>query len=887
MGLSSSVGSRPAVARVRTAVPHLSAVYLPRRRLRDHLDETGDGEVVLVSAPAGYGKTLLLADWVTRHADRVAWLTLDREDNTDRRFWAGVLAALSTVAAVPAANPLRTMGLPEVPSRSPEFLDAVIDALVAVPGPLVVVFDDLQELTHPDPVAGLATLLENRPPGLRLVLASRSDPPLHLGRLRLTGELRELRAPALAFTSDEAAAVLARADVHVTPAQHRLLHTQTAGWPAALRLASISLREAADPAAFLSDLTGNGQAISDYLVGEILSSLPDEVVEVLFAVSVCDAVTAPLAATLAERSDAGDALADLEHDTSLVVSYGTGRRWFRVHPLLRAQLYADLRRRRPDRIADLHRRALAWFAATRNPVGALRHATLADEPQLVRDALRKHGAVLATSGHHAEVGSALERLDSAGLLRDDVRLLLVGALAYMERGQVDAADVLLKRADARRPTEPDAALRALRSLTTARRAWYSPDSPRPDGGSPSAVETELAVVSMLLRANLAMADGRAQDAVEVTRAAVEQASGEGHEYLRARALATRAMAVGLLGEITHMLELVEQAGHTAPAAAWSHTAGAAYCVAMSAYGTLLQGRLATALECTTALQDATGQTPVQAQRAVSPLQPVIDVVHGAVRFDRGEHQDGLDEMRAARGALGEGVTLGLPMAAFLAVVEHDAALRCDLDARARAVYEWVAERVGDAGRADLSYLRAAAATLRLGADPAAAEAIRDTLAPLLDGTELPLVRWLSGAAWILECQRTLRIGNRRLARDALRRALNQAERSGVVRPLVTAPAEVADLLSREVGSLGAADSLAREVLALRAGLESGGPAAPPLTAREAAVLELLPSLLSLDEIAARLDVSTNTVKTHLTAIYAKLGVRSRRDAVARGRLLVR
>ena len=256
------------------------------------------------------------------------------------------------------------------------------------------------------------------------------------------------------------------------------------------------------------------------------------------------------------------------------------------------------------------------------------------------------------------------------------------------------------------------------------------------------------------------------------------------------------------------------------------------------------------------------------------------MVHGAIRFDLGEHQAGLDEMRVARGSLGEGVTLGLPMAAFLAVVEHDAALRCGLGARARAVYEWVAERVGDAGRGDLAYLRAAAA-LHLGAEQA------ESLTPLLDGVELPLVRWLTGAAWVLECQRTLRIGNRRLARDALRRALTHAERSGVVRPLVTAPAEVADLIAREVGGLGGADGLAGEVLALRVRLESGGLAAPPLTAREAAVLDLLPSLLSLDEIAARLSVSTNTVKTHLAAIYAKLGVRTRRVAVARGRLLMR
>jgi LuxR family maltose regulon positive regulatory protein len=885
MGSSASGGgTRPAVARIRTAVPQLSAVYLPRGRLSDHLDDIRDGEVVLVSAPAGYGKTLLLADWVTRRPGRIAWLTLDREDNTDRRFWAGVLAALSAVAAVPYGNPLRTMSLPAVPSRSPEFLDAVVDALVAVPGPLVMVFDDLQELIHPDPIAGLQTLLENRPPGLRLVLASRSDPPLRLGRLRLAGELRELRAPALAFTSEEAAAVLARAEVRVTPAQHRLLHSQTAGWPAALRLASISLREAADPAAFLSDLTGNGQAISDYLVGEILSTLPDEVVEVLFAVSVCDAVTAPLAAALVERGDAADVLADLEHRTSLVVSYGEGKRWFRLHPLLRAHLYADLRRRRPDHTADLHRRVLAWFADTHNPAGALGHATLADDQHLVRDALRKHGAVLATSGHHAEVGAALERLDAAGLLRDDARLLLVGALAHMERDQIDAADVLLAQADARLPTEPDEATAALRMLVAARRSWFG--GPQPDGEPPNAVETDLAVVSMVLRATAALADDRAAEGEEIARAAADQAAGDGHAYLRARAITTRAIAVGMLGEITHMLELVEEAGRTAPAAAWSRTAGAAYGVVMSAYGALLQGRPGAAMEFAAAL-DTDGPTSEQAGRAVNPLQPALDGVRGAARFDLGEHQAGLDEMRAARGSLADGMALGLPMAAFLAVVEHEAALRLALFARARSVYEWASERIGDGGRGDLTYLRAAAATGHAGDDPADAEAAREIMTPLLDATETPLVRWLTGAAWILECLRTLRIGNRRLAREALRRALADADRSGVVRPLVTAPAEVADLLSREVGSLGGADGLAREVLALRAALGPGGSAGSPLTVREAAVLDLLPSLLSLDEIAVRLAVSTNTVKTHLTAIYAKLGVRTRRDAVARGRLLVR
>jgi LuxR family maltose regulon positive regulatory protein len=886
-----SRGGRPAVAHIRTAVPQLSALYLPRPRLSSFLDDIADGEVVLVSAPAGYGKTLLLADWVTRHP-RVAWLTLDRDDNADRRFWAGVLAALTTVADIPPSNPVHTLELPDAPSSNPDFLATLIDGLAAAPGPLLMVLDDVHELTHRHPLTGLANLIENRPPGLRMVLASRSDPPLRLGRLRLAGELRELRAPELAFTPDEAANVLARAEVRLSTQQRSVLHGETAGWPAALRLASLTLREAADPDAFLSDLTGNGQAISDYLVGEILSRLPGEVTEVLLAVSVCDAVSAPLAIALTERADAGDVLADLEQRTSLVASYGAGKRWFRIHPLLRAQLFADLRRRRPDLIAVLHRRTLDWYAAVRRPLDALRHATLAEDPALIRDVLRRHGAVLATSGQHAEVSEVLGVVDTAGLLRGDVELMLVGVLAHMELGRADAADELLTRVAARWPAEPEAPLTALRTLATARRSWYGPPatgSAQPDVTPISAEKGELEVAGMLQRANVAMAAGGWAEADEIARAAVEQATREGHHYLAARALTIRGIVSGLRGEISSMLEHAVRADRTAPAQSWKGTGSETFCLAMCVYGAFLQGRPAEALRTADALQDIADQASTGSLGEIDPLLPILDVLRAAARFDLGEHQAGLDGMRAARAHVVNGLWLNRPAVALLALVEHDATLRLGLDAGARTVQEWMQERAADNGYGDLTYIRAEAAAARIGSDATAVERARELLAPLLDGSSTPVMGWLPSAAWTLECVVALRSGNRPRARDALRRALAVAERYGVLRPLVNAPAELIDLLSRELGNLGGTDELAGQVLAARRALEQhrpDGSGAPTLTARETAVLDLLPGPLSLDEIADRLAVTTNTVKTHLTAIYAKLGVRSRREAVARGRILV-
>ena len=255
----------------------------------------------------------------------------------------------------------------------------------------------------------LAALVRERPRALRLVLAGRADPPLPIARLRLSGELREIRARDLAFSPDEAAALLAGADLVLAPGQVRTLVDQTAGWAAGLRLAALSLREAGDVDRFLADLAGNSKAISDYLVGEVLSALPSGTAEVLRAVSVCDELSAGLAVALTGRPDAGEVLASLERETALVRSFGEGRTAYRVHPLLRAHLLLDLRRRHPEQVARLHAAAADWFGAHGQPARALTHARQADDDARVADLLVAQGVALVASGEHAAVRDALRR----------------------------------------------------------------------------------------------------------------------------------------------------------------------------------------------------------------------------------------------------------------------------------------------------------------------------------------------------------------------------------------------------------------------------------------------------------------------------------------------
>jgi LuxR family transcriptional regulator, maltose regulon positive regulatory protein len=880
-------GVEVGVAPAKIAVPKLSPWHVSRPRLISLLDATDDRQVVLVSAPAGYGKTLLLAEWVASAHGRTAWVAVDDDDNDARRFWSAVLAALCSCTSVPARNALRTMAPPDTSEQLPTFVASIVEALSLLPEPIRLVLDDLHELTDADTLHGLAALVRDRPAELRLVLAARADPSLPLGRPRLAGQLCEVRAPELAFSAEEAVALFARAEMPVDKERVRALLEQTEGWAAGLWLAARSMREAEDPDLFVGDLAGSGRAISEYLIGEVLSGISPEVLEVLRAVSVCDQPTARLAVAVSGRLEAGELLAALEDETSLVISFGAGRRRFRVHPLLRAHLIADMRRRRPDLVAMLHRRAALWFARREEPVAGLWHARMAEDAGLVAALLRRHGVALLMAGRHGLAREALAATAPA-MVEADPGLALVAAFAHLEVGRLGAVDHYLDRAAASWPDEPDTELVGLDGLVRIQRAWYGdvPGPPRATGSAVRASGGTVAIrgagpgvdgeagsdlLGLILHANAELVAGRVGTAAALAEQAADRAIQEGNPYQGARSTALLGVVAALRGDVRRMLALADRAQELAPVEAWRNSVGEGLTVALRAYGALLRARPEESLRLVASVAGAEAE-PTEAMGAeAGGSLPVLEMVRAAARFDLGEHVPALETLRSGRQRIPRGRALGVT-AAFAALVEHGAATRLGHATHAQAVLDWAEQRLDPCG--DVMFLRACAPA-RISRYRAAREHLR----PLLDGSAPPLVRWSLIEGWLLQCWIELRTGDRQRADDALKHALSLSEEMGVLRPLAGARPEIIELLTQQFGGLGRLESCAHEVLAIRR-TPNGWPVLTPLTKRERAVLRLLPTFRSLEEIGADLDVSVNTVKTHVRGIYAKLAVTSRRDAVA-------
>lgn len=856
---------RRRLPRTKIMVPDLPERLVSRPRLLRAFDQAR--YAIVLRAPAGTGKTTLLAEWARRHGTAdISWVSLDSDDD-DCRFWSAVLDALSANASVPEESPLRTFGVPAHPSTDLAFLAKIVDALDALPEPVVLVLDDVQELGDAAPKQGLRTLVRHRPAGLRLVLSSRHDPPVSLTRLRLTDQVDEVGAAELKFTLDEARELFAATGAAVPPDDVGRLVEATEGWAVGLRMAAASVVREGNADEFLA---GHDRVARDYLTEEVVSPLRDDQRELLRAISGCDEVTAGLAGILCGRSDAAGLLHELSRE-AIIATVPDGREpRYRMSTMLRSYLLAELGRRQPERIRSLHTEAARWFAARGRPVDALTYAARARDAERVAELVDEYAIDLFVTGRHDVLRQAVGVLDDR-IVAADPPLALLSASLDLELGETDAADLQLAHADAHWPARPAAEVQVLRQLAHARRAEIHGDgreilraAREVDAGL--ARTTELIGLADLDAETLGLFPADRCGARGRVHALLDDARRRGHDHVVTRCLTTLTELAAAEGDIDAMTVFarttdarIDDSGREEPVE-WATIR------VMLAYGALLRAQPADCMREATRLATAPGRPPLAAVN----LHLTAEMLRGAAEFELGSWYGGLRRMGEVRATMGTGA-FSAEFAALCAVLEHRAALLLGAGEQARDVARWARATLDHPG--ELLLLRART-QFALGRHAAA----RKVLAPLLSGQERCALPWTLSEGMVTGVRIAIRDGMADRARRLLDRMLSAAEATGVWYSLVFATPEVIETLTASLGRLGSHDSIATQVLMRRRGLAS--PAIPPpLTERELSVLRLLPTMRSVDEIAEDLTVSPNTVKTHVRGIYSKLNVRSRRDAV--------
>jgi LuxR family transcriptional regulator, maltose regulon positive regulatory protein len=423
------------------------AGFVPRPRLLARLSQGIGSGLTVVCTPAGFGKTTMLGDWARRSRMPAAWLSLDAADNDPARFWRYVAAALDRVRPgtdAPVTALLR--------GRQQPPLEAVATAVInelSVPGEggVALVLDDYHLVEAPPVHDSVAFLLDRLPPGLRLVLSSRVDPPLPLARLRGRGQLAELRAADLRFTLAETAAFLREVTgLDLPAASVGALQERTEGWAVGVQLAALSLRGHADPAGFIATFAGSHRYVLDYLTEEVLAGQPRQVLRFLLETSVLDRLCGPLCDAVTGRTGSQEMLEELDRANLFVVPLDEERQWWRYHHLFADLLRARLQQKRPDKLPELHRAAAAWHEEHGLADDAIWHATAAGETGWAARLVERHVETLLRRSQGATLDRWLSALPAESI-RARPRLCLAQAVAAVVGGRPEAAEPLLASAE--------------------------------------------------------------------------------------------------------------------------------------------------------------------------------------------------------------------------------------------------------------------------------------------------------------------------------------------------------------------------------------------------------------------------------------------------------
>jgi LuxR family maltose regulon positive regulatory protein len=860
---------------------------------------------VLVSAPAGFGKTTLLTEWLTAartDGTLVAWLSLDQRDDDPTRFWTYLVSALRTAVPEVGAESLALLRSPQ--SSTDAVLATLLNELQAVPAELVLVLDDLHVIEAGDVHEGVAFLLDHLPSQIHLVIATRVDPPLPLARLRARGQLVEVRADDLRFGPDETATYLGDVmGLTLTAGQVAALEGRTEGWIAALQLAALSMQGRDDVASFIAGFAGDDRFVVDYLVEEVLQRQPEQVRSFLLQTSVLSRLTGPLCDAVTGQDGGKAMLEALDRGNLFLVPLDDRRRWYRYHHLFGEVLRARLLDEDPDRVRALNVRASNWYERDGDRSAAIDHALAAEDFERAAELVERAMPAMSQARQEATLRRWFEALpDELFGVRPVLAVGYVGAL--MSTGDVRGVEPRLRDAERWLDTSTGVSQRPAADMVVVDRDAFR----------------RLPTETTMYRAGLALLSGDVAGTLTHAQRALDLAGPDDH-LGRGAAESLIGLAHWQTGDLeTAHRSYSEGMATLGRAGRRSDEVGGAITLADLR---VAQGRLREAMSYyERGLQVATEDPAVV-------LRGAADMHVGMAGLFR-EHND-LDAARRHLSISSElGDPAGLPQnryrwrveTARLRQVDGDDAGALDLLAQAERVYTsdyspevrpipavrarmwvtqgrlddalaWVRER-GLSAEDDLGFLREYE-HITLARTLLARHAAEGSQGSLADAARL-LERLLRAAEegrrggsvleiLVLQALALHAQGDVPGARASLRRALALAEPEGYVRMFVDEGAPMATML-RAMTTQADAPAYARRLLdALE--LPQGTTRVSqglidPLSPRELDVLRLLGTHLDGPDIARRLFVSLNTVRTHTKNIYAKLGVNNRRSAVRRG-----
>lgn len=426
---------------------------VPRPRLIERLNNglAMGCRLTLISASAGFGKTTLVSNWISDCGRPVAWLSLDEGDNDPVRFITYLIAALQTIKAGLGEGVLSTLQSHQQPQVEMA-LTILLNEISSIPDSFLLILDDYHVIDSKPVDDTLAFLVEQPPPQMHLVIATREDPSLPLARLRVRGQLTELRATDLQFTPSEATEFLNRMmGLNLSDEDVAALESRTEGWIAGLQLAALSMQGRSDTTSFIQAFTGSHRYVLDYLVEEVLHRQPEQIRGFLMQTTILDRLCASLCNAVTDREDSKEMLETLERDNLFVIPLDDQRQWYRYHHLFAEVLQAHLQEAQSDRISELHRRASVWFEQNNLSADAIRHALASKDFERAADLIERVWLAMDLNYQHVTWLGWVKALPEDLVYAHPV--ISVGyAWALLGSGELEASEARLR--DAERWLEP-------------------------------------------------------------------------------------------------------------------------------------------------------------------------------------------------------------------------------------------------------------------------------------------------------------------------------------------------------------------------------------------------------------------------------------------------